>query len=372
VEPKSHPAVKQHADIPEPILLEGKAYTLDALLEYGASLGKDKNEPEWRKGVFSFIVKFLNPQGGEISQKSSGTTGDPKSFLLTREAMLLSAERSLRYLKLRGGERALLALPIQYIAGKMMVVRALLGRLDLVLTEPSSRPLKDQGTAIDFAAMVPLQIEESLQAGDSLELVSTLIIGGGELNPDSRTKLSAMHRPRVYETFGMTETYTHFALKRINGSHPQSDFHLLEGVQIELDSRGCLEVEVKGITSGSLQTNDMVEINEAGDGFTWLGRFDNLINSGGIKIIPELMEAQVSRCIGHACIVLSEPDRKLGERLVLLVEYEGSSPPIKSWLEQLRACLFSYEIPRRVLTVNTLPRNSSMKPDRTSARNLLL
>jgi len=364
--------VKQHAEIPEPILIEGKPYTRDILLAYSMQVTKDESEPEWRKDVFSFIMNFLDPQSGTIRQKSSGTTGDPKSFLLSREAMCLSAERSIRFLKLKSGERALLALPIKYIAGKMMVVRALLGRMDLLLEEPSSRPLRKQSEAIDFAAFVPLQIEESLRAGDSLDMISTLLIGGGELNPASRVKLSSMYRPRIYETFGMTETYTHFALKRINGSDPQSVFHLLEGIQIKLDSRGCLMVEVKGITDGSLLTNDLVEINEAGDGFNWLGRYDNLINSGGIKIIPELVEAQVSRCLGHACIVLSEPDRKLGESLVLLLEYKGSSPPINSWLEQLRSCLSSYEIPRRVLTINTLPRNSSMKPDRTSARNLLL
>ncbi len=372
MEPENNPVVKNPPVLPEPILLEGIGFTLEALLDYCKKQSKDLSLPRWRRDVSSFIALFLDPKSSKIIQKSSGSTGDPKSFTLSREAMCLSAERTLRYINLKRGDRALLALPIHYIAGKMMVVRALLGGLDLVLTEPSSRPLKDLSGVIDFAAMVPLQIEESLQGGDSLEQISKLIIGGGELYPATRKRLASMLRPEVFETFGMTETYTHFALKRINGPDPQSDFRLLEGVQIQLDSRGCLEVEVSGITSGALLTNDLVELNMAGDGFSWLGRFDNLINSGGIKIIPELLEGQAREAIGHDCIVLSEPDRKLGMRLVLLVEFEGSDPPIIRWLELLRRRLSAYEIPRRVLTVQTLPRNPSMKPDRTSARRLLL
>ncbi len=220
--------------------------------------------------------------------------------------------------------------------------------------------------------MVPLQIEESLNHNDPLDMISKLLIGGGELHPATRDKLSSMASPEVYETFGMTETYTHFALKRINGPDPDSSFKLLDGVHVGLDSRACLEVEVSGVTSGTVLTNDLVEINQKGDGFTWLGRFDNLINSGGIKIIPELLEELVRECIGHECLVLSEADRKLGNRLVLVVEFEGNDPPMDSWMDVLRKKLSNFEVPRRIVTVQTLPRNSSMKPDRTSARRLLL
>ncbi|MCD4670465.1 MAG: hypothetical protein K8S14_08460 [Actinomycetia bacterium] len=139
-----------------------------------------------------------------------------------------------------------------------------------------------------------------------------------------------------------------------------------------LDHRGCLEVEVPGITSGPLVTNDLVEINTNGDEFSWLGRFDNLINTGGIKIIPELLEEQAGKIIGQECLVLPEPDRKLGNRLVLMVEFEGADPPLEKWLDLLRKQLSSYELPRRVVTVKALPRNRSMKPDRTSALKLLL
>jgi o-succinylbenzoate---CoA ligase len=354
------------------MLLDGRVFTRSELLDYSLKQQKDPGVPTWRKEVYSFIALFLDPDGGAIIQKSSGSTGDPKSFTLSKEAMLRSAQRTLRFFDFKKGERALLSLPVQYIAGKMMVVRALSGGLDLLLTEPSSRPLKHLKGTIDFASMVPLQVEETLQQGDPLERISKLIIGGGELFPATREKLSSMMLPEVYETFGMTETYTHFAMKRINGPDPQSFFKLLDGVRIGLDPRGCLEVDVPGITSGTLVTSDLVEINQRGDGFSWLGRFDNLINTGGVKIIPELLEEQISECIGHDCLVLPEPDRKLGQRLALVVEFEGDDPPVDDWLDQLRERVSNYELPRRVVAIQSLPRNASMKPDRTSARTLLL
>lgn len=364
--------MKHFLDIADPLLLEGEFYAKRELLDYSIKEAKDPEVPGWKREVLSFIGLFMDPDGGEIIQKSSGSTGDPKSFTLSREAMLLSAQRTIRFFHLKRGERALLSLPVHYIAGKMMVVRALVGGLDLILTEPSSRPMQNLAGAFSFAAMVPLQIEESLNHGDPLEMVSKLIIGGGELHPATREKLSSIAGPEVYETFGMTETYTHFALKRINGPERESRFKLLEGVRVGLDHRGCLEVEVPGITSVPLVTNDLVEINTKGDGFSWLGRFDNLINSGGIKIIPELLEEQAGEIIGQECLVLAEPDRKLGNRLVLLVEFKGAEPPLEEWMDLLRKQLSSYELPRRVVTVKALPRNRSMKPDRTSALKLLL
>ena len=359
-------------DIEDSLLLEGRSFTRKGLHAYCSQEAGNLVLPAWKREVFAFIALFMDPAGGTIIQKSSGSTGDPKTFVLSREAMLLSAQRTLRFFKLRRGERVLLSLPVHYIAGKIMVVRALLGGLDLQLREPSSRPLKNLSESIAFAAMVPLQLEESLNHGDPVERISKLLIGGGDLHPATREKLSRMSSPEVYESFGMTETYTHFALKRINGPDPDSNFKLLEEVRIGLDKRACLEVEVPGITDGLLSTNDLVEINKQGDEFSWLGRFDNLINTGGIKIIPELLEEQVRDCIGHECLVLPEPDRKLGNRLALVVEFEGGDPPIELWKDLLRNRLSAYEQPKRVLTVGALPRNASMKPDRTSSRNFLL
>jgi O-succinylbenzoic acid--CoA ligase len=364
--------VKIKPGIKEPLLFEGEKFTRLSLVEFCNEKAEDPQVPAWQKDVFAFIELFLDKGDRSIMQQSSGTTGDPKSYILSRDAMLNSAQRTLDFLRLEQGARALLSLPVHYIAGKMMVVRALSGGLELCLTEPSSRPLRDLNGTFAFSAMVPLQVEESLQHGDPLDHISALLIGGGELHPATRDKLSFMTTPELYETFGMSETYTHFALRRINGPRPDPGFRVLEDVRISTDQRGCLEVEVPGVTSAPVSSNDLVEIDDGGDGFTWLGRFDNLINSGGIKIIPELLEEQIRECLGLECLVLSEPDLKLGQRLVLLMEFGGEYPPLDAWRDKLRNRLKGYEMPKRILTTQSLPRNSSMKPDRTSARNLLL
>lgn len=359
-------------DIIEPIRIDGRSYKRQELLEQCSRVNNDSALPRWRKEVFAFIRLFLDSGGEEIVQRTSGTTGDPKVVRLSPDAMLRSARRTLDFLKLRQGHSALLCLPVRYIAGKMMVVRALAGGLDLILQDPSGRPLEGRTGDVTFAAMVPLQVHESLLHLDPLAGISKLIIGGGELHESLRDELAHMESPEVYTTFGMTETCTHFALRRINGPAPDPIFRLLEGVEVKLDQRGCLEVFVPGVTPGKVVTNDLVEISENGIGFTWLGRYDNVINSGGIKIIPELLELEARKCTGHDCLVLPQADRKLGELLVLVVEYSGENPPVEQWLDCLRLSLSSHEIPRRVLTVSELPRNSSLKPDRTSAARLLL
>lgn len=359
-------------EIKGPILLEGEAYSSLGLLDYCTEQAKNPAVALWKKEVLAFISLYLDKGDSAIIQLSSGTTGDPKSYTLSREAMMNSAVKTLGFFGLNRGEKVLLCLPVNYIAGKMMVVRALLGGLDLLLQEPSSRPLMELGENIAFAAMVPMQIEESLQQGDHLDRISKLLIGGGELHPDTRQKLLSLNTPEVYESFGMTETYTHFALRRINGPDPDPYFRVLEGVRISTDARGCLEVEVPGITMAPVLTNDLVEIDPGGVGFLWLGRYDNLINSGGIKIIPELLEEEVRKSLGHECLVLPEPDRKLGKKLVLMVEYDGDHPPLDAWMKQLRNRLSGYEIPKRIVTLKSLPRNRSMKPDRTRALSHLL
>jgi O-succinylbenzoic acid--CoA ligase len=364
--------VKSRKKIEEPVFLEGKAFTRLGLLDHCSELQVHPGTAPWRKDVLAFIARFLDPGNPDIPQLSSGTTGDPKSHILSRDAMINSACRTIEFFGLSRGDRALLCLPVHYIAGKMMVVRALAGGLDLLLEEPSSRPIRDLEEGVDFTAMVPLQIEESLRNGDPFARISRLLIGGGELHPSTRNQLSSMTVPEVYESFGMTETYTHFALKRINGPEADPVFRLLKDVHISTDQRGCLQVEVPGITSGTVLTNDLVEITVQGDGFTWQGRFDNLINTGGVKIIPELLEDRIRECLGKECLVLPEADRKMGNRLVLLVEFQGEEAPVEFWKKLLKNMLSPYEMPRRILTVQSLPRNPSMKPDRTSAMDLLL
>jgi O-succinylbenzoic acid--CoA ligase len=285
--------------------------------------------------------------------------------------MVLSARRTLEYFRLLPGEKSLLCLPIQYVAGKMMVVRALVGGLHLQMVEPSSRPLKGWSESLRFAAMVPLQVYESLKHGDTISSVSTLLIGGGEIHPALRRELEGISSAEIYESFAMTETYTHFAVRRILKGNPDSRFHLLPGTEIGLDSRGCLVVNIPGITSGPLATNDLVDISQEGNSFQWLGRYDHVIKSGGVKMIPELLEQRIGKTLGYECLVVPEPDPRLGERLVLVVECADPNPPVADWHNTLRDLLTDYELPRRIVTLQEIPRNASLKYDRIAVRSLI-
>ncbi len=358
-------------ELADTLLMDGRSYSQAELILFCREARHDPDQPEWKKDVYSFVQLFLDPSEGAISQKTSGTTGDPKEHLLLREKMIRSARKTVDYFNLQPGDRALLCLPIRYVAGKMMVVRALVGGLDLVMVEPSGRPLQDVTGSFTFGAMVPLQVHESLTHGDPLSMIQTLIIGGGALPSSLLESLRHLGSPLVYESFAMTETYTHFALRRMNGADPEKEFRILEGVRVGLDERGCLEVNVPGITEGILTTNDLVEISPSGKSFQWLGRIDHVINSGGIKIIPELLEQQIKKWLGHECLILSEADEKLGEKLVLVVEYGAPEPPVEKWIELLHTKLSTFEVPKRIVTVPQIPRNPSFKPDRQAATRVL-
>ena len=359
-------------DIYDAFSLEGTSYSRTELLRICEEASGDPGTPGWKKEVFDFIRTFLKDDGQDILQLTSGTTGTPREHKLSREAMTTSAQRTLNFLGLRPGQKALLCLPIRYIAGKMMVVRALVGGLDLRLVNPSGRPMQGMEGEVDFAAMVPLQVYESLRNNDPIWGIDKLLIGGGELPGYLQKELLSVDKPEVYLSFGMTETCTHFALRRLNGPSPDAHYVALYGVHLRTDPRGCLEVEVDGVTSGPVQTNDLVELDPSGRAFDWLGRYDHLINSGGIKIFPEKIEQEARKCTGRECLVLPEKDPKLGEKLVLVVEYKGDHPPVEDWLKCLSKALPAYEVPRKVLTMEEIPRNNSMKPDRTSAARTLL
>jgi O-succinylbenzoic acid--CoA ligase len=358
-------------EIAGPYRIDGVEFSHETLIRHCMELVGKAGRPDWYMKVFAFIQLFLDESTGPILQKTSGTTGDPKEFQLSRKAMRASARKSLSFFNLQPGDRALLCLPVDYIAGKMMVVRALVGGMDLVLTEPSGRPLQGVEGEFDFAAMVPLQVHDSLNEDDELNRIETLLIGGGELHPSIREKLTRLNTPNVFESFAMTETYTHFALRQLNGPAPDSQFWLLDGVKIEKDDRDCLVVEMPGVTEGKVVTNDLVEISDDGSGFLWLGRIDNVINTGGIKVIPELLEAKIKGLIGMECLVLSLEDDKLGQKLVLLVENSDANPPVAYWEELMKKQLSSYEIPKKTIVTREISRNAAFKPDRVASLRLI-
>lgn len=260
---------------------------------------------EFEKKVFFFIEEWLS-DFKMVKVQTSGSTGIPKIFEIEKEKMLNSAVMTCNFLNIRNGDSALLCLPVEYISGKMMVVRSFERKLNLVIAEPSLKPLENLNREIDFCAMTPLQVENSL---DKIHFIKNLIIGGAAVseslkmkifkNLDRQSQISNF-KSRIFETYGMSETLSHIALKEI---FPNTDeyFTVFENIDISVDDRGCLKIFAPKLNTELLQTNDLVEIKN-GNQFKFLGRIDNVINSGAAKIFPEQLEAVVKKEISNEVV----------------------------------------------------------------------
>jgi len=282
-----------------------------------------------------------------IEMKTSGTTGLPKLVKLEKQAMIQSALATGDFFRLEPGNKALLCLPVKFVAGKMMLVRSLILGLDLDVTAPSLEPLAFNTTQYDFVAMVPLQVQNSIEA---LKNVKKLIIGGAKMDAVLEEKLLPL-KTEVYETYGMTETITHIAAKKA-GSNA---FSVLPNVKIAKDDRGCLVITVPAISEESIVTNDLVEIVRE-DQFILLGRIDNVINSGGVKLIPEQIEAKLIDKITNRFFVTGVPDSLLGEKLILVIEGEK-----QDFDADFFNVLDKYEKPKEIVFVPKFKENENGK-----------
>ena len=278
---------------------------------------------EFENKIISFIKEWFS-DSTTVNVQTSGSTGTPKIFQIEKERMRHSANKTCDVLDLKKGDSALICLPIEYISGKMMVVRAMERKLKLVVKTPSTKPLADLNEEIDFCAMSPLQVENSL---DKIHFLKNLIIGGASVSESLKVKIAqklknSKTQTRIYETYGMSETLSHIALKQI---YPIAEeyFKVLDDVEISLDERGCLQIFAPKLNSELLSTNDLIEIRNNKE-FIFLGRIDNVINSGGLKIYSEQMESLVKKEIPNEVVFLGIKDELLGQRLVLLIEGEGS------------------------------------------------
>lgn len=307
---------------------------------------------EFESSLFGFIQQWFSEK--EIfEQHTSGSTGAPKSIWITRSQMVASAKLTADALRLAPGETALLCMNPEFIGGKMMVVRSFLCGMKLVAVEPSSRPLHGLDIPVDFAAMVPLQVYETVRSGEArcLDTVRTLLIGGGA--PDTETVgLLQRYACTCYSTYGMTETISHIALRQLNGEGRSPFFNVFPGIRISRDYRECLIVEWDLLPEPVI-TNDLVEIRDHTT-FVWLGRWDNVINTGGIKIIPEKLEMDVAK-IMHSLNLVNRfflagiPDPKLGNKLSLFIEGEIDDVKQLQLLQRMSGELPKFHIPRLIV-----------------------
>lgn len=320
----------------------------EALFQLAYSLIKEGKEHEIDLGVF--LLDWLDDKE-TIELTTSGTTGAPKVITIKKQSMVHSAIATGNFFNLHPQDKALLCLPARYIAGKMMIVRAMMLGLELDIMVPSSH-LDDllPHKAYDFVAIVPLQAENSL---DKLHQFKKIIIGGAKVSDDLASKLKNI-KSDIYETYGMTETITHIAAKKIGEAY----FNVLEHVSISNDERNCLVIDAQSVSDEKVITNDIVEIlNEKQ--FKWIGRYDNVINSGGIKLFPEQIEAKLTSKIGNRFFITSLPDDILGSKVVLIIE--GSEQVIDTTIFN---SLDKFEKPKEILFVSEFVETETKKINR--------
>lgn len=316
------------------------------------------------------LEEFLsewNNDSSFVHVQTSGSTGVPKPMLTEKRRMLASARITNDFLGLREGDAALLCMSLDYIAGKMMVVRSIERGLKLITVEPSGHPLNHSQLAIDdcqidFAAMVPLQVYNTLQVPEErkrLLQIRHLIIGGGAIDEALGAELKNFPNA-VWSTYGMTETLSHIALRRLSGPEASDWYIPFSSVKVSLSEDGCLVIDAPEVCPERLVTNDIAEISP--QGFRILGRKDNVICSGGIKIQIEEVESRLRPFLRVPYLISKRPDPKFGEVSVLLTE--GSIDEARQICERI---LPKYYLPRHYLHVDRIPLTETGKPARQQA-----
>ena len=316
------------------------------------------------------LEEFLSEWNNDslfVHVQTSGSTGAPKPMLAEKRRMLASARITNDFLGLREGDAALLCMSLDYIAGKMMVVRSIERGLKLITVEPSGHPLNHSQLAIDdcqidFAAMVPLQVYNTLQVPEErkrLLQIRHLIIGGGAIDEALGAELKNFPNA-VWSTYGMTETLSHIALRRLSGPEASDWYIPFPSVKVSLSEDGCLVIDAPEVCLERLVTNDIAEISP--QGFRILGRKDNVICSGGIKIQIEEVESRLRPFLRVPYLISKCPDPKFGEVSVLLTE--GSIDEARQICERI---LPKYYLPRHYLHVDRIPLTETGKPARQQA-----
>lgn len=290
---------------------------------------------EWLEGKPTFTIT------------TSGSTGTPKAIELRREQMIASAKKTIQALDLREDMTSLVCLDVNFVAGKMMIVRSLVAGMKMIVVEPTANPLSNlDHSKIDFAALVPYQLSTILASNESLN-VDRIILGGAPISHELLSQIKKIDSP-VYATFGMTETLSHIALQRLNGRHGQDYFEVLDGIDISVDDRRCLVIKADYLDD-IVVTNDVVELLNKKQ-FRWLGRWDNVINTGGVKVMPEKIEQEIDLLmLDNKYFVTSLPHEQLGQQVVLVFEGMLTADQERMVMEKIKERLSKYEVPKQVL-----------------------
>ena len=339
-----------------PISLNGRTIHFENIIRGSVS---HLAQNTYEKKVLEFCSNWIKkPDSLQVS--TSGSSGKPKTVNISRDQILYSVATTQKALNLQKGDHALACLDVEYIGGKMMLIRALEIGMRLTILSPASDLFKDVRLEmpLDFIALVPMQLQAILESArsDLLDSCKAILVGGAPLSLALEKSLEKCEAP-VYSAYGMTETVSHIALRRLNGPQQKDYFAILEGVEIGVDESQCLWVKSPVTNQELVQTNDMVELIDA-QKFVWKGRKDHVINSGGIKIHPENIEKELEEIwseldLGVRFFVGGLTHSILGEKVCLILEGTSISPPIEEQLHyQMVSRLTKYEVPKSIFYVD--------------------
>ena len=345
--------------------LNGVHYSHSDLKEVAYSFIKE-GEP-FEKVIGDFLTDWLS-DSEYIIGRTSGTTGAPKEIQISKQHMVNSAIATADFFDLKPGDTALHCLPANYIAGKMMLVRAISIGLQIDLTEPVASPIFDYQKQYDFSAMVPLQLTHMV---DYIDNIKNILVGSAVVSNKLKERIQKCPG-NVFETYGMTETCTHIAARRLNNFErsplPEEQWHLftaLPDVNISQDLRGCLVIDAPYVSTREIITNDIIKLHSDRT-FEWLGRLDNMINSGGVKLYPEVIENKLSKQVMQRFFISSEDDELLGQKLILVVEGETDSID-----KSIFNVLEKYEVPKQIYYLTEFVETFSGKIQRSETLELL-
>jgi O-succinylbenzoic acid--CoA ligase len=307
--------------------------------------------PEFAQEAFNFCKDWLDGKDRFV-QATSGSTGTPKLQKITRQQLVASATATGAFFGTTTREHLLCCLNPSFIAGKMMLVRAMVWNCPITLVEPSANPLLGLEEQFTFVALVPLQVEAGLAEEKSRKILQSIphvLIGGAAL-PHKIQQGLVQQGIRAWQSFGMTETVSHIALAPIEEG--ELVYQALPGVAIGINEQDCLWIQSAMSGSEKIQTNDIIELRSKNT-FVWLGRADFVVNSGGIKHFPELLERRIApllekTCPGCAYFLYGEKDSRLGEQLVLYVEGTGEENKRLALEAGLKQILGKYEVPKKI------------------------
>lgn len=332
--------------------------------------GREVALTPFESSTFSFISDwFGGKQSFEIT--TSGSTGVPKTILVSRAQMMASARLTAQVLDLKANDSCLVCIDTKFIGGRMMLVRAFTIGMQIYAMDPSADPLLKlpAGLCVNFAAFVPYQIEAIIGSAEprALDRVEKAIIGGAPLRKSTIQKSDGF-KCQLWATYGMTETVSHVALQLLNGQHKQDYFETLPAITVDLDARDCLIVNVPYLNDRIL-TNDLAEIISS-NRFRWSGRIDNVINTGGIKVSPEKVETilqpffeSTGRSLRYFVHGMEDP--QLGSRVVLVMEANTIDEEfLKSLNAFMTSTLSKFEIPKSALLVSKFSETGNGKINR--------